>query len=195
MSEYKLEERAAAAHRTVDEQRRFERAYADAGESLRRVMSESRPTSPFVAEPERRQLVAPVPVHAMGDRGRWQRDTWGGRISRLFTAADEAGELQAAKALCDEHELTYGSRPDMGYFLHKVRGSGTGPRVVLEGETAEVVGQIRLVAPDQPVQMVVGPAAASSQVGGVVSAPGRGPEATGDPAIAEATLGQLARRQ
>jgi hypothetical protein len=142
-----------------------------------------------------RQLAAPVPVHATGPRAQWLRDTWAGRISRLFEQPDEAAELQAAKAEVDRHELVYGSRPSLQQALHKVRGSGTGTGTVLTGETAEVLGTIRLANPDQPIQMVVGPDPAASQIGGIVTAPGQRPEATGDPALAGATLEQLARRQ
>jgi hypothetical protein len=142
-----------------------------------------------------RQLVAPAQVHGTGPRAKWLRDTWGGRIAQLFPAPDEAGELAAAKAEADRHELVYGSRPGLAQCLHKVRGSGTGTAAVLAGETAEVISRIRYANPDQPIAMVVGTDPAAMQVGGVVTAPGRGPEATGDAALAQSTLEQLARRQ
>ena len=83
----------------------------------------------------------------------------------------------------------------MAYFLNKARGAGTGNGTVVAGETADVLATIRLVPPDQPIQMVVGADPAASHVGGIVTALGRGPEGTGDPGIAASTLGQLARRQ
>jgi hypothetical protein len=193
-AQWELEQRAADAGRSAEYQRRFERGYEEARARLDAVMRQPVPTSPFV-EPEVRQLAAPVPVRATGDRARWLRDTWGGKISRLFTPADEAAELAEAKALADQHELTYGSRPALVHFLHKVRGSGTGTGAVLTGETAEVLGTIRLANPDQPIQMVVGPDPAAAQIGGVTTAPGRGPEPTGDPGFAAAMLQNIAARR
>jgi hypothetical protein len=189
-----LEIRAGEAGRTVEDQRAYERGYEEARTRIGASMTASHTAVPAEV-PEVRQLASPVPVSATGPRAQWLRDTWGGRISRLFVQPDEAGELAAAKQLADQHELTYGTRPDLAQFLHKVRGSGTGTGTVLAGETAEVLGTIRLANPDQPILMVVGPEAAAAKIGGVVTAPGRGPEPTGDPDLALSTLQQLARRQ
>jgi hypothetical protein len=176
-----------------DEQRAYDRGRQAAEERLasRAGWAAISPEPPE----ELRQLAEPVPVRATGDRARWQRDTWGGRISRLFAQPDEAGELAAAKQLADQHELTYGSRPSLAQCLHKVRGSGTGAGTVLEGETAEVIGRIRLANPDQPIAMVVGADPAASKIGGLVTGPGGALETVGDPGIAQATLEKIAGRQ
>jgi hypothetical protein len=187
-----LENRAYEAGRSEEEQRAYERGRQAAEERLSRDVG----WAAISPEPEvRQELAAPVPVRATGDRARWQRDTWGGRISRLFTPPDEAAELAAAKQLADQHELTYGSRPGLAQCLHKVRGSGTGPGTVLTGETAEVIGRIRLANPDQPIGMVVGSDPAASKVGGIVTGPGGHLQAHGDPGIAQATLEKIARQQ
>jgi hypothetical protein len=172
------------------EVRDYKRGYESAGDRARAPLP-----PPAAPAPEVRQWGAPVPVHATGARAIWLRDTWGGRISRLFPPPDEAAELAAAKAEADRHEFTYGSRPDLAQFLHKVRGSGSGTGTVLTGETADLLGAIRLANPDQPIQMVVGPDPASAQIGGVVTSPGGGPEPHGDPGLAAGMLQQLARRQ
>jgi hypothetical protein len=189
-----LEQRAAAAGRTVEQQRGWERGYEQGQARAREIMSPM-PAAGFAPAPEVRQLAAPAPVHATGAQAAWLRDTWGGSLSRLVPQADEAADLAAARAQADQHEFTYGSRPALAYFLNRARGAGTGPGTVLSGDTAEVLGRIRLANPDMPIQMVIGPDPVASQVGGVVTAPGRWPEATGDAGLAAETLGQLARRQ
>jgi hypothetical protein len=190
-----LEHRAYEAGRSPEDQRAYERGRANAEARMNNLTWQPQTAVP---EPEVRQLVSPPQVHGTGPRAMWGRHTWGGWVAGLFPAPDEAGELVAAKAEADRHEFTYGSRPDLQQCLHKVRGSGTGTSTVVGSPatpTADVLAMLRLVAPDHPVAMVVGPDPASAQVGGIVTAPGGRFEAHGDPAIAAATLEQLARRQ
>jgi hypothetical protein len=116
ISEVELEERAAAAHRTVTEQRAFERAYEETAAQLKKAASQPMPAATF--EPSTPAYLVPDQLRALprGDRGVWYRSTAAGML-RAVTEPDppdeSAQEAKAARELADWREYTYGNRPSM----------------------------------------------------------------------------------
>lgn len=71
------------------------------------------------------------------ERGRWQRETFAGALSRLLSPPDDAAELAEAGRMQDHREYVYGNRPDLGTCLVATRHSGR-RGVTVSGSTAEV---------------------------------------------------------
>lgn len=100
---------------------------------------------PPALPPERRpEQWFPVQQHypRNSELGVWQRSTFARQVSTLFPLVEDAEDLTAAKAMQDDHEYRYNTRPPLGAFLAAIRHAR--PRgMTLSGTTPEVAGMLR----------------------------------------------------